>query len=59
MEFYNWKLKLKFDPAKTTLEGILKNVSNIGYDTERFIAKDEVYENLHFCCKYERKLKKK
>jgi mercuric ion binding protein len=55
----NEKLKLKFDPAKTTLEDILKNIADIGYDSEKFIAKDEVYENLHYCCKYERKLKKK
>ena len=52
----NEKQKLEFDPANN-LEKILKNFW-YGYDSEKFIAKDEVYENLHYCCKYDRKLKK-
>ena len=39
MEFTNEKLKLKFDPAKTTLEDILKNVADIGYDSEKLLLK--------------------
>ena len=26
--------------------------ANVGHDTEKVKAKDEVYENLHACCKY-------
>ncbi len=53
----NEKLKLKFDTKKTSIDNILKTIADVGYDTEKYIAKDEVYENLHYCCKYDRKLK--
>ena len=55
----NEKLKLKFNSEKTSIDNILKTIADIGHDTEKYIAKDEIYENLHYCCKYERKLKNK
>ena len=55
----NEKLKLKFNSEKTSIDNILKTIADIGYDTEKYIAKDEIYEKLHYCCKYERKLKNK
>ena len=48
------KMKVKFNPAITNIEKIQQVIANIGYDTERFKANDEVYNNLHHCCKYER-----
>ena len=48
-------LKVKFFSEKTTLEEIQKSIAEIGYDTELFKATDEAYNNLHYCCKYERK----
>jgi hypothetical protein len=36
------------------LEQIHKAIAAVGYDTELFKATDESYNNLHFCCKYER-----
>jgi len=48
-------LTVKYDPSKTSNEKIQKEIAGAGYDTELFSAKDEDYNNLHFCCKYERK----
>jgi mercuric ion binding protein len=30
-------------------------VANVGHDTDEIKSSNEVYENLHSCCKYERK----
>ena len=48
-------LTLQFDMAKTSLDLIEKAIIAIGYDTEHMRAEDSVYENLHHCCKYDRK----
>ena len=50
----NGNMKVKFNPETTTLEQIHKAIVGVGYDTELFKATDESYNNLHFCCKYER-----
>ena len=55
----NWDQKTKmievsFDADKTTLEAIHQAIADVGYDTENATAKDEVYEALHSCCKYDR-----
>ena len=42
----------------TSSDEIQKAISYIGYDTEKYRAEDEVYEELHYCCQYERKPKK-
>ena len=55
----NGKMKVKFNPEKTTLEKIHKAIADVGYDTELFKATDESYNNLHHCCKYERPTEKK
>ena len=48
------KMKIKFNPAITNNEKIQQAIAIIGYDTEKHKATDEVYNNLHHCCKYER-----
>ena len=48
-------MKVKFVANETNINEIQKAVSKIGYDTESYRANDEVYNNLHHCCKYERK----
>ena len=48
------KLSVKFDADLNSLDKIQKAISDIGYDNEGFRSKDEVYKNLHYCCKYER-----
>lgn len=54
----NGNMKVKFNPEITNLDEIQKSIALIGYDTEKYKAEDEVYENLHYCCKYERKPEK-
>ena len=48
------KMKVKFNPLLTNMDAIQKTISLVGYDTELYRATDESYNNLHFCCKYER-----
>lgn len=47
-------MKVKFNPAITNTDKIQQAIAIIGYDTEKHKAKDEVYNNLHHCCQYER-----
>ncbi|MCG8476658.1 MAG: heavy-metal-associated domain-containing protein [Cytophagales bacterium] len=47
-------LTVTFDSQKTDLLAIEKAVAAAGHDTENAKAKDEVYDNLHGCCKYVR-----
>ncbi|MFM7544510.1 MAG: heavy-metal-associated domain-containing protein [Ignavibacteria bacterium] len=60
VESANWDKKKKtltiaYEDTKTSLNLIEKAITAIGYDTENLFADDTVYENLHSCCKYERK----
>jgi len=50
----NGKMKVKFNPEITNTDKIQKTIASIGYDTEKYKATDEDYNNLHYCCKYER-----
>ena len=48
------KMKVKFNPAITNIDNIQQIIASIGYDTDKYKATDEVYNNLHHCCKYQR-----
>jgi Cu(I)/Ag(I) efflux system membrane fusion protein len=53
----NWSvetkiLQVKFDDKKTNLDAIQKAIANIGHDTEKFKASNEVYSKLPECCLY-------
>ena len=48
-------MKVKFNKDLTSIDEIQEAISNIGYDTEKYRASNEVYEKLHYCCKYDRK----
>jgi len=48
------ELTITFDPDVTNLETIEKEIAAVGHDTESVKAKDEIYEALHSCCKYDR-----
>ncbi|MBS2214063.1 hypothetical protein KEM09_21845, partial [Carboxylicivirga mesophila] len=39
---------------KATVDAVEKAIATVGHDTEHHKADDEVYDNLHGCCKYER-----
>lgn len=45
---------ISYDSTATNLDEILKRIANAGYDSDAFTAPDEVYNNLHGCCQYER-----
>lgn len=50
--------KITIDSTKTSIDDILKRIAAVGYDSENFRAEDEVYNNLHGCCQYDRPTKK-
>ncbi len=41
-----------YDSSKVELIKIHKAIAGVGHDTELVKAKDEVYDNIHGCCKY-------
>ncbi len=47
-------LHVQFDPLKTNAAVIQQAVVKVGHDTELYRAKDEVYNGLPACCKYQR-----
>ncbi len=49
--------KITIDSTKTTVDEVLKKIAAVGYDSEKYRAPDEVYENLHGCCQYVRPAK--
>lgn len=48
---------ISYNSTKTNLDEILKRIADAGYDSDAYTAKDNVYNNLHECCKYERPTK--
>jgi copper chaperone CopZ len=48
-------ITIRFDPNKTTLEKIQKNIAAIGYDNDGFRGDDISYSRLPHCCQYDRK----
>lgn len=48
-------LSLILNEEKTSIFDVKKAVANVGHDTDEIKSSNEVYENLHSCCKYERK----
>lgn len=45
---------LSYDKQKTSKTEILKRIALAGYDSEAFLAPDDVYAKLPGCCQYER-----
>lgn len=50
---------LNYDNEKTNQDEILKRIALAGYDSERFLAPDDLYAKLPECCLYARDLKPK
>ncbi|WP_312825029.1 DUF3347 domain-containing protein [Epilithonimonas sp.] len=46
-----------YDEKKTNQDEILKRIALAGYDSEKFLAPDDVYAKLPECCLYKRELK--
>jgi len=49
------KMFVKFNDQVTSIDEIQATIAGTGYDTEKHKAKDDDYNNLHHCCKYDRK----
>jgi mercuric ion binding protein len=54
-----WDQKTKmatvtYDPSKVTVDAMKKKVADLGHDTDKYKAKDEVYAKLPGCCHYDR-----
>ena len=47
-------IEVTFDDGITDVEAIHKAIAEVGHDTSKCSAKDEVYNQLPGCCKYER-----
>ena len=45
---------LTYDEKKTNQDEILKRIGLAGYDSDKFLAPDNVYAKLEPCCQYER-----
>lgn len=45
---------ITYDSKKTNQDEILKRIALSGYDSDKFLAPDNVYNNLHGCCQYDR-----
>ena len=55
----NWDKDTKmaiitYDSTKTNQDEILKRIALVGYDSDKFLAPDDVYSKLAECCQYER-----
>jgi len=47
-------LELTYDESKTNIHKAHLAIAKVGHDTDIHKAKDEVYNNLPGCCKYDR-----
>lgn len=45
---------ITYDSTKTNQDEILKRIALVGYDSDHFLAPDDVYNKLDGCCQYER-----
>jgi mercuric ion binding protein len=55
----DWDQKTKmatvtYDPSKVTVDVMKKKVADLGHDTDKYKAKDDVYAKLPGCCHYDR-----
>ena len=49
------ELKVTYAVSKTSSAKIQEAIAKSGYDTQDLIADNKAYDNLHGCCKYDRK----
>lgn len=47
-------LEVSFDKSKTSVQKVQMAIAKVGHDTPMHKAKDEVYNALPGCCKYDR-----
>ena len=49
------QMTVTFNPKKTNLLAVQKSICAAGYDNDGCTGDNTAYDNLHTCCKYERK----
>ncbi len=59
IEYANWDMEskamtVKYEAGAISLDDIKAKIAAVGYDSDTHRAPDEVYNNLHGCCQYER-----
>jgi len=47
-------IEVTFDDNTVDIDAIHKAIAEVGHDTNKYAAADEVYDKLPACCKYER-----
>jgi copper chaperone CopZ len=52
---YDHILHLIINEEKCSIQEVKKAIAKVGHDTDDVKSTDEDYQNLHGCCKYERK----
>ena len=57
VKYSNWNINsnnisIIYNSRKTKLDSIKKNIAALGHDTDKYKAKDEVYQSLPECCYY-------
>ncbi len=50
----NHLLTVLYDKGKIDIYKIHKSIANVGHDTSKEQAPDEIYDNLPMCCLYKR-----
>ncbi len=48
---------ITYNAKLTNQDAILKRIALSGHDSDKFLAPDDVYNNLHGCCQYDREAK--
>lgn len=48
----NHMLEITYKPAKVDIDRLHQMLADIGHDTKKVKASDEVYNNINDCCKY-------
>ncbi|TNE59680.1 MAG: heavy-metal-associated domain-containing protein [Bacteroidetes bacterium] len=47
-------LTITYDPSGTSVDAVQKAIALVGYDNAGYKAPDDIYNNLHGCCQYDR-----
>ena len=57
VKYVSWSPQSKnfsiiYNNAKVSIDDVKKRIADVGHDNSAYKATDEVYKNLHGCCKY-------
>lgn len=57
VKFATWsvdthQLTVIINEKKTTIKKLKQNIAKVGHDTDEVKATQEIYDNMHECCKY-------